>query len=280
MSHLTSSCPLKAGRYYEGKTCANAVQIKRRGPYHTKRSLDAVIKGIGGEEARDRAEARYLDSAWIRKSGEQARARRCEAMKENARLKHEAEKRQKEAKRQYDLKRYANPAVREKARARYREVAKAKARLEENEERDHDDPSCRLGGIMGAERQYNAKRHRDPTARERRKERKRIRHEAIEPKAGNHQDDEAKCDDDDDDNENYDSEPVKTPIPKRESRARLGDELDRLKGTDLALAEAIIGFHHGLTKLLETSHGRDQLQEFCESRTSSLSELSSTDVEC
>lgn len=222
---------------------------------------------MGGEEARDRAEVRYLDPAWIRKSGEQARARCCEAMKEKARLKHEAEKRQKKAKRQYDLKRYANPAVREKARARYREGAKAKARLKGNEERDHDDPSCRLGGPMGAERQYSAKRHRDPAARERREERKRLHHEAIESKVGNHQYDEAKYDDDDDDNENCDSESVKTPIPKRESRARLGDELDRLKGTDLGLVEAIIGFHRGLTKFLETSHGRDQLQDFCESRT-------------
>lgn len=276
MGHLSSSCPLKARRYYEGKTRANAVLVKRRGPYHTKRSPDAPIKGRGGEEARDRAKASCLDPAWIRKSREQASALQYEAKKENARLKHEEEKdgdcgsvqkkeRQKEARRQYDLKRYANPAVREKARARYREAAKAKARLKGNEESDHDDPSFRLGRPIEAKRQHNAKRQRDPAARERRKERKRLRHEVIEPKAGNFQDDEEKYDED---NENDDSEPVKRQTTKRKSRANLSDELDRLKETDLGLAEAIIGFHRGLTTVLQSSHGRDQLQDFCESRTS------------
>lgn len=228
-----------------------------------KRSPDAVIKGKGGEEARDRAEAICLDPAWIRKSREQASALRCEAKKENARLKHGEEKdggcgsvqkeeRQKEARRQYDLKRYANPAVREKARARYREAAKAKARLKSNEECDHDDPSFRLGRPKEAKRQHKAKRQRDPAARERRKERKRLRHEVIEPKAGNFQDDEGKYNDED--NENDGSVPVKRQITKRESRSDLGDELDRLKKTDLGLAEAIIGFHRGLATVLQSSH--------------------------
>lgn len=265
MGHLTSSCPLKARRYYEGKACTNAVLVKRRGPYHTKRSPDAVIKGKGGEEARDRAEAICLDPAWIRKSKEQASALQCEAKKENARLKHEEEKdgdcgsvlkeeRQNEARRQYDLKRNANPAWREKVRARYREAAKATARLKGNEESDHDDPCFGLGRPIEAKRQYNAKRQRDPAVRERRKERKRLRHEVIEPKAGNFQDDEEKYDED---NENDDSELVKRQITKRESRADLGDELDRLKETDLGLAEAVIGFHRGFTTFLQSSHGRD-----------------------
>lgn len=264
MGHLSSSCPLKARRYYEGKkTRANAALAKSRGPYHTKRSPDAVIKGKGGEEARDRAEAICLDPAWIRKSREQASALRWEAKKENARLKHGEEKdggcgsvqkeeRQREARRQYDLKRYANPAVREKARARYREAAKAKAGLKGNEENDHDNPAFRLGRPIEAKRQHKAKRQRDPAARERRKERKRLRHEVIEPKAGNFQDDEGKYNDEH--NENDGSEPVKRQITKRESRSDLGDELDRLKKTDLGLAEAIIGFHRGLTTVLQSSH--------------------------
>lgn len=278
MGHLSNSCPLKARRYYEGKTRANAVLAKRRGPYHTKRSPDAVIKGKGREEARDRAEAICLDPAWMRKSREQASALQCEAKKDNARLKHEEEKdgdcgsvqkeeRQKEARRQYNLKRYANPAVREKARARYREAAKAKATLKGNEEEsNHDDPSFRLGRPLEARRQHNAKRQRDPAARERRKERKRVRYEVIEPKAGDFQNDEGKYNDED--NENDDSEPVKRQLTKRESRSDLGDELNRLKKTDLGLAEAIIGFHRGLTTVLQSSHGRDQLQGFRESRKS------------
>lgn len=289
MGHLTSSCPFKAGRYSEGKTRANADQIKRRGPYHTKRSLDAAIKGKGGKKAKDPAEARRLDPAWIRKSREHARALDFEAKKAKARLKYEAEKdgdcgslqhekRQKEAKRQYDLKRYANPAVREKVRARYREAAKAKDRLKSKEESNHDDPSFRMGRPIDAKRQQNAKRQRDPAAKERRGERKRLRHEAIEPIAEGFQDDEAKYDDDDD-NEKDDSEPAKTPIPTRESRADLGDELDRLKETDIGLAEAIIGFHRRLETVLETRHGRDQRKDLGESRIISLSELSSTDAE-
>lgn len=127
-------------------------------------------------------------------------------MREKDRLKQETEKRQKEAKRQYDLKRYANPVVREKARARYREAMKAKARLKKNEESGQGDPSLGLGRPTEAKRQYNAKRER-----------------------------------------------VKTPIPKREPRADLGEELDRLKETDLGLAEAIIGFHRGLMKVLESN---------------------------
>lgn len=168
MRHLSSSCPLKARRYYKGKTRANAVLVKRRGPYHTKRSLNAVTKRKGGEEARDRAEAICLDPPWIRKSREQARALQCEAKKkENARLKHKEEKDgdcgsvqegefQKEARRQYGLKRYANPAVREKARTRYREATKAKARPKGTEESDHDDPPFRLGRPIEAKRQQNA----------------------------------------------------------------------------------------------------------------------------
>lgn len=77
----------------------------------------------------------------------------------------------------------------------------------------------------------------------------------IEPKIELFQNDEAKYDDDD--NENDDSEPVKRPIPKPESRADLGDELDRLKETHLGLAEAIFRFHRGLMTVLETSYGCD-----------------------
>lgn len=267
MGHLSSSCPIKARRYYKGKTCANAVLVKRRGPYHTKRTLDAVTKGKGGEEAGYRAEAICLDPPWIRKSRERARALQCEAKKnENARLKHKGEKDgdcgsvqeggfQKEARRQYGLKRYASLSVREKARTRYREATKAKARHKGTEESDHDDPPFRLGRPIEAKRQQNAKRQRDPPAMERRKERKRLRHELIEPKAGNFQHDEEKYNDED--NENDDSEtPVKRPIAERESRTDLGDELDRLKESDLGLAEAIIRFHRGLTIFLQISEGR------------------------
>lgn len=261
MGHLSSSCPLKARRYYEGKRRANAVLVKRRGPYHTKRSPDAVTKGKGGEEARHRAEAICLDPPWIRKNSEQASALQCEAKKENARLKHEEKKEgdcgsvqegelQKEARRQYGLKRYASPAVREKASHRYREATKTKARPTGTEESDHDDPSFRLGRPIEAKRQQNARRQRDPAAMEkRRKERKRLGHELIEPKAGNFQDDEEKYNDED--NENDYSEPVKRPIPERDSRSDLGDELDRLKETDLGLAEAIICFHRRLTTVLQ-----------------------------
>lgn len=275
MGHLTISCPFKAGRYYEEKTRANAVQIERRGLYHGKRSLDPAIKEERSEQARDLMEARPLDPAAIGKSREQAKANHCEATKKKTRRKHEEERdgdyqenRLKEAKRQYDLKRYSNPAVREKARARYRET-KRKARLNDNKEDSDYYPSVRLERRIEAKCQHDAKRQRDPALTERRKDTKILSHEALGLKARNHKNDEERYDDDD-------SEPVKTRMPKRESRADLDEELDRLQETDLGLAEAIIGFHRGLTTVLETSH-HDKLQDFGKSGSSSLSELSSTD---
>lgn len=274
MGHLTISCPFKAGRYYEGKTRANAVQIERRGLYHAKRSLDPAIKEERSEQARDLMEARPLDPAAIGKSSEQAKANHCGATKKKTRRKHEEERdgdyqetRQKEAKRQYDLKRYSNPAVREKARARYRET-KRKARLNDNKEDSDYYPSVRLERRIEAKCQDDAKRQRDFALTERRKDTKILSPEALGLKARNHKNDEERYDDD--------SEPVKTRMPRRESRADLDEELDRLQETDLGLAEAIIGFHRGLTTVLETSH-HDKLQDFGKSGSSSLSELSSTD---
>ena len=278
MGHRTISCPFKVESYYGGKTGANAVQIERPGLYHAKRSLDPAIKEERSEQARDLMEARPLDPAAIEKSREQAKVSHCEATKKKTGHKHEEErdsdyqeKRQKEAKRQYDLKRYSNPAVREKARARYLET-KRKARLNDNKEDSNYYPSVRLERRIEAKRQHDAKRQRDPAVTERCEDTKILSHEALGLMARNHKDDEERYDDDKDDD---DSEPVKTRMPKRESGADLDEELDRLQETDLGLAEAIIGFHRGLTTVLESSH-HDKLQDF---GSSSLSEVSSTDSE-
>lgn len=279
MGHLARSCPLKAGRYYDGKTRASAVQIERRDLYHAKRSLDPAIKGKRREQARDLAEVRRLNPAAIEKSREQASARHCGAMKTKTRRKHEEEKdggdesvrQKKEAKRQYDLERYANPAVREKARARHREAAKRKAGLNHNKGDGDYHPSARLESRIEAKRQYDANRQHDPAVMERRKVTKGLRHEAVKLKARNLEDDEERYDDDND------SEAVKTRISKRASRAGLDEELDRLRELDLGLAEAIIGFHRRLTTVLKTSHDdHDKQQGFDDSGSSSLSELSST----
>lgn len=278
MGHLTISCPFKAEKYYEGRTRANAVQIERDGLYHAKRSLDPVIKEKRSEQARDLVEASPLNPAAIGKSRKQAKARHCEATTKKNRSKDEEE--QKEAKRQYDLKRYSNPAVREKARARYRET-KRKARLNDSKENGDYYPSVRLERRIEAKRQHDAKRQRDPAGTERPNDTKILSDEAIGLKARNRKDDEERYDDDDNDNDNDNdhSELVKTRMPKRESGADLDEELDRLQKTDLGLAEAIIGFHRGLTTVLETGHDHDKLQDFGESGPSSLSELSRTNSE-
>lgn len=281
MGHVTTSCPFKAESYYEGKTGANAVQLERPGLYHAKKSLDPAVKEERSEQAQDLMEARPLAPAAIGKSREQPKASHCEATEKKTRRKHEEErdsdyqeKRQKEAKRQYDLKRYSNPAVREKARARYRET-KRMARLSDNKEDSDYYPSVRLKRCREAKRQRDAMRQLDLAVTERRKDTKVLSREALGLKARNHENDEERYDDENDDD---DSEPVKTRMPKRQSRAGLDEELDRLQKTDMGLAEAIIEFHRGLTTVLESSH-HDKLQDFGESGSSSLSEVSSTDSE-